>query len=197
MDLSAPYETVVPSLDGAVLEVLARAGKPVTGRQVQRLARRGSVPGVAAVLERLTETGIITAERAGTAILYTANRDHLAWPAVQALTSIREALLQRIAKSVRAWQPVPERVLLFGSAARGDASTASDIDLLVIHGLDRAPTDSDLDQLRADIRRWTGNHAQIITLTDQSWSSMATAADPLVESVERDGIDLLGKDTAA
>jgi len=190
MDVSAPYETVVPSLDGAVLEVLARAGKPITGRQVQRLARRGSIPGVAAVLVRLTETGIVTAERAGSAILYEANRDHLAWPAVETLVGIRSVLLERLAGLVGSWDRQPKQATLYGSAARSDGDTSSDIDILIVHRDDAPPSEADVDDLRSTVHRWTGNHAQIVVVSESAWQTMADDMDPLVDSVRRDGIDL-------
>lgn len=191
MDVSAPYETVVPSLDGAVLEVLARAGKPITGRQVQRLARRGSIPGVAAVLERLTDTGIVTAERAGSAILYEANRDHLAWPAVETLVGIRRALLERLGDLVASWDHRPKQASLYGSAARGDGDTASDIDILIVHPEGAPPSEADIHDLRSSVHRWTGNHAQLVVVSESAWRKMADDKDPLVDSARRDGIDLL------
>ena len=198
MDVSAPYESVVPSLDGAVLEVLAQAGRPITGRQVQRLARRGSVPGIAAVLDRLTEVGIVTAERAGSAILYEANRDHLAWPAVEILIGIRETLLQRIRDHLAGWDNPPKRARLFGSVARADGDTSSDVDILIIHCDATAPRDSEMESLRAAVGRWTGNHAQLITVSESTWAQMTSDADPLVDGLRRDGIDLLSEaETAA
>jgi hypothetical protein len=59
MDFSTPISTVVPSLDGPVLQVLARAGKPLSGRQVHALTGSGSVAGVRLVLQRLASTGLM------------------------------------------------------------------------------------------------------------------------------------------
>lgn len=191
MDLTAPYETVVPSLDGAVLEVLARTAKPVTGRQVQRLSRRGSVPGIAVVLERLTDSGIVLAERSGSAILYRANREHLAWPAVEVLVGVRQMLIERLSEAVAGWEHPPAMAILFGSAARGDGDTSSDVDILIV-GAERSPDEEAVGSLRESIRRWTGNHAQVVVVSDAQWRRMEADGDPLVASVKRDGIDLLG-----
>ncbi|MGH3343557.1 MAG: nucleotidyltransferase domain-containing protein [Carbonactinosporaceae bacterium] len=191
MDVSAPYETVVPSLDGAVLEVLTRAGKPITGRQVQRLARRGSVPGIAAVLDRLAEAGIVTAERAGSSILYEANRDHLAWPAVEALIGIRSTLIQRVNDLLGSWEHPPKQATLFGSAVRGDGDTASDIDILIVHGDGAVPRESEVESLQSAAHRWTGNHVQLVVVSESVWEQMTRDEDPLVDSVDRDGIALL------
>ena len=192
MDLSFPYATLVPSLDGPVLQVLARSGKPLTGRQIQRIAARGSVPGVARVLDRLVDSGLVAAERTGSAILYSANRDHLAWPAVEAIMSLREDLFGRIAVSLREWDPVPLKAVVFGSAARADGGPDSDIDILLIHGdNESSPCSDEQYALGQRIARWTGNHAQFVIVDEARWQAMHAEGDPLVRSVERDGVDLL------
>lgn len=196
MDVAAPYRTVVPSLDGEVLEVLARAGKAMTGRQVQRAARRGSVPGIASVLDRLVGSGLVTAERVGASILYEINRDHVAWPAVAALTALHETFMSRLRDELSTWRQPPAQAVLFGSSARGDGDASSDIDLLIVHRKADAPSEVQLDHLRDRIRRWTGNHAQLVVVEESRWHRMATADDPLVASVKRDGVDLLSRNVA-
>lgn len=196
MDVAAPYRTVVPSLDGEVLEVLARAGKAMTGRQVQRAARRGSVPGIASVLDRLVGSGLVTAERVGASILYEINRDHVAWPAVAALTALHETFMSRLRDELSTWRQPPAQAVLFGSSARGDGDASSDIDLLIVHRDTHAPSEVQLDHLRDRIRRWTGNHAQLVVVEESRWRRMATADDPLVASVKRDGVDLLSTNVA-
>ena len=125
------------------------------------------------MLERLTETGIVTAERAGSAILYEANRDHLAWPAVETLVGIRSALLQRLGDLLASWDHLRKQAALYGSAARAD-----------------------VDTLRVAVQRWTGNHAQRVVISESAWKKMANDGDPLVGSVRRDGIDLIGQSEA-
>lgn len=198
MDLTFPYATLVPSLDGPVLQVLARSGKPLTGRQIQRIAARGSVPGVARVLDRLVEAGLVAAERTGSAILYSANRDHLAWSAVEAIMGLREELFDRIAASLREWDPAPARAVVFGSAARADGATDSDIDLLLVHeDGESSPWQDEEYALSRSIAAWTGNHAQLVVVDATRWQAMCDERDPLVESVEREGIDLLARASAA
>ncbi|TQL66703.1 nucleotidyltransferase-like protein [Nocardioides albertanoniae] len=192
MDLSFPYATLVPSLDGPVLQVLARSGKPLSGRQIQRIAERGSVPGVARVLDRLVDSGLVVAERTGAAILYSVNRDHLVWPAVDTIMSLREDLFGRIAATVRDWRPLPAKAVVFGSAARADGGPDSDIDILLVHGDDEPSSWADEQYaLGQQIARWTGNHAQFVIVDERRWQDMIAEGDPLVRSVERDGVDLL------
>lgn len=193
MDLSAPYATLVPSLDGPVLQVLALSGKPLTGRQIQRIAARGSVPGVAHVLDRLVDSGLVAAERMGAATMYTANRDHLAWPAVETIMGLREELFQRIADSIREWDPLPRKAVLFGSAARGDGDTDSDVDILLVHAGEGSAWEDEQYALARQIRMWTGNQAQFVVVDERRWEQMTAENDPLVGSIDRDGVDLMVK----
>ncbi len=96
------------------------------------------------------------------------------------------------------WDNPPTRARLFGSTARADGDTSSDVDILIIHRDLAAPLESEMESLRAAVRRWTGNHAQLVTVSESTWTQMTRDADPLVGSLRRDGIDLLNEaETAA
>ncbi len=196
MDITHPIHAVVPTLDGPVLEVLAHTTRPLTGREVHRLARRGSPNGIRLALARLTEQGVVYAEQRSTAVFYTANRDHLAWPAVETLTSLRRTLLQRLRKELESWQPAPIHASLFGSAARGDGDAASDIDLLLIRpdkvAEEDPPWAEQVDRLRHHVAIWTGNRCQAFQLDRQRLAEHVQAQDPLIDSWLRDAIPLAG-----
>lgn len=192
VDMSEPYSCVVPSLDGPVLEVLARSEKPMTGRQVHRVARRGSAAGVAKVLERLVATGLVLKQEVGTSALYGINRLHLAWPAVATLVRLRATLIERLTDAVARLEPTPVKAVLFGSVARGDGDETSDVDLLLVRHDDLEDSWSDtMSDIAADVFLWTGNHVQWVTVSNDRWDQMVAEQDPLVESVNRDGISLL------
>lgn len=192
MDLAAPYADLLTGLEGPVLEVLAGTTRPLTGRQVQRLVRRGGVPGVAATLSRLVESGLVLAEPAGRAMLYRANRDHLAWPVVEAAVGLRLALLRRISDDISGWQVRPLRAILFGSAARRDGGPDSDIDILLVRDVDLSDEwMAQVDGLADRIKGWTGNEVQVIDVESRTWEQMVDESDPLVASVDAEGIDLL------
>jgi len=192
MDVATPYADLMPGLEGPVLEVLAGTTRPMTGRQIQRLARRGAVSGVAAVLDRLVTSGLVLAEPAGRATLYRANRDHLAWPVVEAAVGLRLSFLRHVATAIDAWAVRPQQARLFGSVARGDGGVDSDIDLLLVR--ERATSEESerqVERLIAQVRAWTGNDAQVIDVDSRTWRRMVKEADPLVDSVNAEGIDLL------
>lgn len=201
MDVAHPIRVVVPTLDGPVLEVLARTTGPLSGREVHRLADAGSPSGVRLALIRLVEQGLVLAEERAQAVFYTANRQHLAWPAVEILTGLRAALLGRLREELQGWTLQPIHASLFGSAARGDGDTGSDIDLLLLRpdGVeeDEPPWADQVDRLRERIRAWTGNHCQTFQLDRARLAEHVRISDPLVDELRRDAITLAGRDLRA
>jgi predicted transcriptional regulator len=128
MDLSRPYTVICPTLEGPVLDVLAHTTRPLTGREIARLASRGSERGVRLVLHRLVTQGLVTAREAGSASLFVLNREHVAAGIVEDLVRLRAELIERIGGEVEGWSSRPVHVSVFGSAARADGHMESDID---------------------------------------------------------------------
>ncbi len=186
MDVSMPITTVVPSLDGPVLAALAATTKPMTLGAVHERAGRGSKSGVRSVLLRMVAEGLVRAVPGG----YVLNRDHLAAPAVVALANLHGELTQRIRAAVDEWPIAPALVGLFGSAARRDGDPTSDIDLLVVS------SDPDLDErahdLSEQVRRWTGNRAQVIGRSPEEIARLRQAEEPIVAEWSRDLIVVAG-----
>jgi len=196
MDLSQPARTVVPTLDADVLIVLLGTTMPATGRQIQRLARSGSQQGVAKVLLRLEETGLVSAAEAGAARLYLLNRDHVAFEAVAALADLRGKLFDRIRHAIEAWAVQPLAVSVFGSAARGDGSTSSDIDLLFVRprgvDVDHPDWSQAMFDLAQSIFAWSGNRANTLQVTVAEVAGMVTRKEPIVAGLKRDERKLVG-----
>lgn len=191
--MSEPYACVISGLEGPVLIVLSGTMRPLTGRQVQRLAPRGSVRGIGLALDRLVDQGLVRAEPAGRAVLYTANRAHLAWSAVETLLSLREQFFGRLSHRLTRWSPAPRGAVVFGSAARGDGGIDSDIDLLLVRpdAADAEVWSESTDRLREEVMSWTGNRLQVVEVTETRWEQMRETGDPLADSIVRDGVDLL------
>ncbi|HET6506791.1 MAG TPA: nucleotidyltransferase domain-containing protein [Baekduia sp.] len=196
MDVAHPYRAVIPSLDGDVLVALAGTTRPLTGRQLAALAPRGSQRAVATVLDRLVDQGLVHREHAGRAYLHTLNRDHLAAPSVEALAGLRTELLTRIRTVAAAWTIPPVALAMFGSTARGDGDSASDIDLLVVRPAGTSATDEgwhgQIGDLRDGVHRWTGNHAAVIDLAEEEIPALIRDERPVVAEIRRDAIDLVG-----
>lgn len=196
MDVTRPYTAICPTLDSDVLSVLAGTSRPLTGREVSRLVGRKSHTGVRAVLNRLSEHGLVDRQEAGRALLFTLNREHLAAPAVTLLAGMRAELVQRLRRSIESWSVVPIHASVFGSAARGDGDTKSDIDLFIVRPKDIDDDDpvwrQQLDRLATSVHRWTGNHAGITEVAEIEIPRLREKAPPTVAELKRDAVLLFG-----
>ena len=197
MDLSRPISTVIPTLDGPVLAVLARTKQPLTGRRVHQLAAIGSETGTRKVLRRLASTGLVTAEQVGPSVQYSLNREHLAAAAVVELTSLRARLIRQVADAIGQWTQHPIHASIFGSAARGDGDLDSDIDLLIVHGFAHDPPPAwseQVDELGDRVHAWTGNFMQTYELSTSELADHLRVGEPIVDEWLRDCITVYGLD---
>jgi predicted nucleotidyltransferase len=189
VDLGSPVLDVAPAVRGALLQTLARLEQPVTRRQLASAA--GVSPSNAsAVVEDLIRAGIVSETMAGRSSMVALNRGHLAAGPVLALAGLRGELVRRIRERLSAW-PDLLGAWLFGSVARGDADSDSDVDLLIVaDDLRSNDLHERLAQLHADVRSWTGNDLQLVEHSSASWRKLVRAKNPLVEQIRLDGIAL-------
>jgi DNA-binding transcriptional ArsR family regulator len=171
MNVSRPYHTVCSNLSGELLVVLAGTTRPLTGREVAKLVKGGSQTGVNRALHRLVEHGIVNAQEAGKAILYTLNRKHIAAQAVEKLAGMREELLRRLRNSLSKWKIAPHHASLFGSTARADGDIFSDIDIFLVRpgNVDEENPQwrSQVERWVRDIRAWTGNNVGLSEIPEK------------------------------
>jgi predicted nucleotidyltransferase len=179
MDLSDPTRCVSATLDGAVLAVLASAGRPLTVGQVAAQAARGSEIGIRRTLARLVEQGIVRATLMGRNQVHELNRDHIAAGIAEMLADLRPMLWKRFRDEFEDWRVPPFYACVFGSAARGDGDVDSDIDLLLVHPL--LPGEKRLPSNRAPMQRYL----------DARTGAAVVAADPDADRVWEEQIDEL------
>jgi len=201
VNLSFPYTVALPKTDGQVLSVLAGTTRPLGGREVSRLAGL-SQNGAWKALRRLVDQGIVVEQPAGgRSKLYTLNRDHLAAEPIIALTRLRSILIERIKEHLGGWEVQPINASIFGSAARGDGDTESDIDILAIRPSDVEEEDerwrSQIDSLADAIHAWTGNHAGIAEIFERDLARLRRERPPVIENVNADGITLVGDEPSS
>lgn len=132
MNLTDPSMAITSSLDGAVLVVLAGAGKPLTVSDVASKSARGSEIGIRKSLGRLLSQGVVECTELGNTRVYSLNRDHVAAAVAVKMSEIRSELWRRIAREVERWSVRPLYASVFGSAARHEGDIESDIDLLLV-----------------------------------------------------------------
>lgn len=199
MILDRPFQMVTPTVDGDVLGVLARAEAAFTPPQVRDIIGFHSVAGVRNALVRLTAQGIVHRERVGRAYTYRLNRNHVAAAYVIGLAEAGNEVVERIRGHIRAW-PVPcEFAALFGSAATGEMTEDSDIDVFVVQpdSLEvaaEARWHDQLDAFAGVCTGWTGNDTRVLEMSATEVERGATTERVLAD-IERDGIVLAGPST--
>lgn len=201
MDLSSPYTVALSKTHGQVLSVLAGTTRPLGGREVARLAGV-SQNGAWRALRRLVDQGVVIEQPAGgRTILHTLNREHLAAGPIITLTRLRSILIERLREHLAGWEVQPIHASIFGSAARGDGDTGSDIDILVIRPREVDEEDerwrSQIDSIAAAVQYWTGNHAGIAELSERELPRLRRERPPVVENVAADGITLVGDEPSS
>jgi hypothetical protein len=193
MDFRRPLQTVTATLDGDVLNVLARADVEMAGREIHRMAGRGSHQGIRNAADRLTAQGVLRRRAVGGAHLYRLNRDHLAAVWIEGLAGLAAQLVDRLRSEIATWSRPPAAAVLFGSVATGMATSDSDLDLMVVRAddcdVDEPGWRAQLAALEEHASAWSGNDARIL----EYGRSEAGATHTLVlRGALKDGIALYG-----
>jgi predicted nucleotidyltransferase len=163
---------------------------PVTIRALARHA--GVAPQTAlTVVNELSEAGIVSAERAGSAQMISLNRAHLAAGPLISLGHTRARLATRLTDELAGWNGLVA-AWLFGSAARGSGDRESDVDLLLVaeRSTETAAWTESTARLVSDVHSWTGNQAQLVEHTTRSFARLVQDRNSLVDAIHRDGIAL-------
>jgi len=174
VDVSSPISTIIPSLDGPVLACLAATTAPLGLAQIHRQVGHSSKSGVRQVLLRLKNTGIVSEIPGG----FVLNRLHITAHAVEILADLHGELIRRIRSAVNTWKLEVLLVGLFGSAARRDGNSSSDIDILIVSEAQDLKKLADL--LASQVTAWTGNPAQIVAINRKDLKRLRQAKEPIV-----------------
>ncbi len=191
MLLQHPFAAITPTLDGAVLEVLARADAEFTGGQLHRMIPGASESGVRKAAKRLVEQGLVLAEQTGPAYRFRLNRDHLLAPAVIDIAHANAQLHTKVRDHVATWPTPPDAVVLFGSAARGQMTAASDLDVLVVAEPNDL-LDEAAGQLAQTLTALTGNDTRIVHMTADEIRDAFERGDNFMTRVVADAQMLYG-----
>lgn len=186
MNFGEPFGGVIPGARGAVLAILLRTGKPLTGRQIHGLiSDTYSLWSTQEALKALTQMGMVETQTVGRAGVHLINERHSSIAPLRALVDPIIALESAIAEAI---DSNVQAVILFGSVARGEATPESDIDLAVIS----SSTWDDRVELQDTVRQRLGNHCDVLVFTQAEFSRLAAAGEPVVTDIIRDGVALVG-----
>lgn len=190
MDFVRPLEAVFPGAAASVVSVLARTPQPLTLRQI---AERAGIshPQVARHVDRLEDLGVVRRTIVGRGHQVTLT-DSAASELLRRIVHLDETVLDRMRTTASQLGQNAVSVTVYGSFARGQAVTGSDIDVAVIA---EDPTDQQwLDDLAAwveAIAEFAGNPvAEIVIGTDEVASR---AAEPLWTAIRSEGVTIAGR----
>lgn len=198
MNLTSPISAIAPGGRGVILSILARTEQPLSGRRVAELAGNQLAKSrVLEVLGELAASGIVLVESRPPSLLYELNREHLAAPAIIQLAHLRSALIDRIRAQLTEWTEPAVTAWLFGSAARGEGTETSDIDIAVVRpdslDADDADWSRQLVELSDAVTRWTGNGTSVIEYAESEIAALVEADERIVASIQSEGIHLGGR----
>lgn len=140
-------------------------GMPASGRELAR--RAGVAHGTASrILDELSRQGVVVSRRYGRADMHQLNGEHILYPLLREMFSqeqgVPEQLQTTLRDELRRIGGISE-AYLFGSAARGDMTTTSDIDVAVI-APERAEAEiaAPLEHLSERVRKTFGSKLSVL-----------------------------------
>ncbi|XBH20429.1 nucleotidyltransferase domain-containing protein [Jonesiaceae bacterium BS-20] len=194
MRLQNPFAAVsTTGLDSQVLTVLARTEQYLLVRQIhQLLPEEGSHQGVRKAVTRLVEQGVVFERATGRNYAYALNLSHLLVEEILKIANAKSELNDRIREVISTWQVQPLTVIMFGSAARNEMRTDSDIDLLVVMPDSAAEDTAEVlvFGLATQVTKWTGNDLRPLV-----YRSSEVQPASIFDSILKDGIEIAGETT--
>jgi predicted nucleotidyltransferase len=116
---------------------------------------------------------------------------------IEQLAGVRLELIKRLKSVISNWDVKPIHASMFGSAARGDGNTKSDIDIFLVRPKDVDDEDpawrDQIDRLSDQVLAWTGNRAGVIDVGETDIAAFLEEKRPLLGNISEDAIDLVGK----
>ena len=118
------------------------------------------------------------------------NRLHITAQAVEILADLHGELIRRIRSAINTWKSEVLLVGLFGSAARRDGNSSSDIDILIVS--DSQDLKELADHLASQVTAWTGNSAQIVAINRKELKRLQQAKEPIVANWQSELVVISG-----
>ena len=118
-------------------------------------------------------------------------------PAMISLLGLDDELRARVADRVAAWGLPPLSLVVYGSVTRGEATSASDLDVLLVRPDATEPDDAIWQGQVADLadrlRRWTGRQTSLIDMSRHELVQGLADREPFLAAADRDGWLIAGR----
>jgi predicted nucleotidyltransferase len=196
VDFVAPLEALIPGAQGRILTVLAQTSGELNLRTIARLSGV-SIAQASRVLPVLVDLGVVERREVPPSSLFRLVEDHVASRAVMALAGARQTVLDELGRSAKELSPAPTSVIVFGSLARGEADSASDVDVVVVRP-DHVDEDDEawvagIERWRQRARRLTGNPVEVVEVSDADVARLLRGRRQLWIDVNRDSVVVFGR----
>jgi predicted nucleotidyltransferase len=179
-----------------LLRFLVRSGGEHSGRDLARLVGLDHKT-CHASLRALAQEGVVSVRTLGTASVYTLREDHpLVTDILRPAFEREDRLLERYVLEARDQAGVPlESVILFGSTARGEEASKSDVDILVItrDAESRKKAQEALASVAPGLARKYGSVPQFLVEERRTFRDRVVHGRPLEENILRTGRVIAGK----
>ena len=190
MDFVRPIEAIVPGAKGRVLAVLSETTAELNLRTIAQLAGISQAQ-ASRLLPDLVALGVIERREVPPASLFRLVPEHVASRALLALARSTDTVLHEMGRLAGALPHPPVSVIVFGSFARREADTDSDIDLVVVRPAEVDEDDDEwsasLEGWRRDVRRLTGNSVQVLEVSAGEAATKLAGRTQVWADIRRDG----------
>jgi predicted nucleotidyltransferase len=163
------------------------------GLGIRELSRRIGVsePNLAAVLKDLARQGVLRSSRHGTSLVFSLNRGHYLASAViiPLFEQERKALDELAAFITRQLKTKFISMILFGSAARGDESIGSDLDIaFIVSDLAvKEAIEKELEDIGIKTLEKFGNFVSPYIIIKSDFIKRHSAGDSLIRNIAKEG----------
>ncbi len=180
-----------------VLRLLAHSPEvSFTGREIARYVGVGP-SNVLKALARLETLGVVQSSRKGASAVFQLNSRHvLNEVLLRDLFAKEHNLVERTLRGLPVdWERHARSVIVFGSVARGEATTESDVDLCIVarSKSDQRMLEDQIDGLRSEFYVRTGNPLSALILTAADFKDRFRKAKPLIRRIASEGRVLVGE----
>ena len=200
MNYQRSVEALIPGVQGRVLGVLARTETEMTIRTVASLAD-ASPQQATVVVSHLVDLGVVSRREAGSSSLVRLERENEAARVVLALARLQGSTMDRLTDAAGHVEPAPVSLIVFGSFARGQADTESDLDVLAVRSSQVAADDNEwidsLGRWEADARKIVGNPVNMMVVSFDEVPALLRRRSGPWQTIAREGIPLLGSPLSA
>ncbi|MFH1127857.1 MAG: nucleotidyltransferase domain-containing protein [Candidatus Omnitrophota bacterium] len=180
-----------------ILRFLVKSQAQLNGREIAKNVDLSHVK-VHTALKDLTKQGVVNMHSVGSSLVYWLNEEHvlvkeIIRPAFEKEEGVFGHIVQIIVKEIK--PPRPLSVILFGSFAKGGASSDSDIDIVIIYPRSKSKPliSEELSEAGKKVTLLFGNQLASTALSINEFQNKLKKNDAFINEIVRTGKVIYGK----